>query len=55
MSVPSWELGPPPPSPQSNVSPPLLGPKGREEQHSLAGEKAWGEANSVDWKESLAL
>jgi hypothetical protein len=48
VSVPSSELGPPPP--QAVCLP--LGPKG--EESSLAGEGVGG-PNSDDWIESLAL
>ncbi len=50
--VPSSEFGPPTPSPQVIVSPPLDLKGGG--QHSLAGEGV-GEPNSDDGKESLAL
>ncbi len=53
MSVPPFELAPPPPSPAREcVGPPLV-PKGGG-QHSLAGEGAGG-ANSDDWREILAF
>ncbi len=53
MYVLSSELGPPTPS-QASECVSLLRPKGREEQHSHAGEGVGG-PNSDDWKESLAL
>jgi hypothetical protein len=49
VSVPSSELGPPPPT-QESVSLPLY-PKGGREKHSLAGEGVGG-PNSDDWTES---
>ncbi len=55
MSVPSYELAPtaPPLLSQASVSIQPLEP-GVGGQHSLEGEGT-GEANSDDWRESLAL
>ncbi len=47
MSVPSSELGPPPPTPQASVSPPLR-PKGG--QHSLAGKGVGVQFGRLDRK-----
>jgi hypothetical protein len=53
VPVPSSELGPPPPTPQAIVSPPLVSLRG-EEQHSPACKGGLG-PNSDDWNGSLAL
>ncbi len=50
MSVPSFELGPPTPSPVSECVPPEL--KGGTHSPVVRG---WGRPNSDDWRKSLAL
>ncbi len=51
LSLQSFKLAPPAPSPACACCPPLWYPGGT---HSLAGEGAGG-ANSDEWREILAL